>query len=673
MALKAGIVGLPNVGKSTLFNCLSSAKAQAANFPFCTIDAQMGQITVPDERLNKLAELVHPGRIVPATCDIVDIAGLVKGASKGEGLGNQFLGNIRETDAIIHVLRCFDNDNIVHVDGSVNPVRDKEIIDLELQFKDLETIENRIKRVEKQARVGGDKQAKLDRSLAKYMALIRNSAYANKLEIERGVKGANTTFGGRYVAARYNTIADSLVTVSDAEIKQYYKQHKNLYKQTPYRTISYVEFDVLPTEADKEQIAEQARIATEEFAAAADLKAYVRDNRHASIAQSYVTSTQMTAAEAEALTAGKVYGPELVGNEWRASRVVATRNVADSLTLKHIVLSYTDGELADSLMTAIGRGASFEELASQHSIATETASTGGEIGTIAYSTLAPEFADALNGKRAGETVKVVFGNVIQLMKVVKTGKVQKHYQVASLVYPIEPSQDTKRAIHTEASTFAVAAKGSQKNFDQAAADQNLTPRSANIEDSERMVRGLNGSTLEIVRWANDAKVGDVSELIKIDNNYVVAVLTGVNDEEYKSVEEVTTQIRNTLLRDKKFEQIAAKMQGATIDEIATSVNTKVSEFNGVKLGAYYIPGIGVEPRVLGTITAQQTGTISAPIKGASGVYVVVVDETTTAPELQTAEQEKVKAQAEAEQNVARRLMYAVQEMSDIKDESVKYF
>lgn len=518
-----------------------------------------------------------------------------------------------------------------------------------------------------------DKQAKLDRSLAKYMALIRNSAYANKLEIERGVKGANTTFGGRYVVARYNTIADSLVTVSDAEIKQYYKQHMNLYKQTPYRTISYVEFDVLPTEADKEQIAEQARIATEEFAATADLKAYVRDNRHASIAQSYVTSTQMTAAEAEALTAGKVYGPELVGNEWRASRVVATRNVADSLTLKHIVLSYTDGELADSLMTAIGRGASFEELASQHSIATETASTGGEIGTIAYSTLAPEFADALNGKRTGETVKVVFGNVIQLMKVVKTGKVQKHYQVASLVYPIEPSQDTKRAIHTEASTFAVAAKGSQKNFDQAAADQNLTPRSANIEDGERMVRGLNGSALEIVRWANDAKVGDVSELIKIDNNYVVAVLTGVNDEEYKSVEEVTTQIRNTLLRDKKFEQIAAKMQGATIDEIATSVNTKVSEFNGVKLGAYYIPGIGVEPRVLGTITAQQTGTISAPIKGASGVYVIVVDETTTAPELQTAEQEKVKAQAEAEQNVARRLMYAVQEMSDIKDESVKYF
>ena len=141
MSLKCGIVGLPNVGKSTLFNCLSSAKAQAANFPFCTIEPNVGVITVPDERLTKLAELVHPGRIVPATCEIVDIAGLVKGASKGEGLGNKFLGNIRETDAIIHVLRCFEDENITHVDGTIDPIRDKEIIDTELQLKDLETID----------------------------------------------------------------------------------------------------------------------------------------------------------------------------------------------------------------------------------------------------------------------------------------------------------------------------------------------------------------------------------------------------------------------------------------------------------------------------------------------------------------------------------------------------
>ncbi len=164
MALQCGIVGLPNVGKSTLFNCLSSAKAQAANFPFCTIEPNVGVITVPDERLNRLAELVHPGRIVPATVEIVDIAGLVKGASKGEGLGNKFLANIRETDAIIHVLRCFDDDNVTHVDGSVNPVRDKEIIDTELQLKDLETIEQRLPRLQKTASAG-DKLAKVQVAL----------------------------------------------------------------------------------------------------------------------------------------------------------------------------------------------------------------------------------------------------------------------------------------------------------------------------------------------------------------------------------------------------------------------------------------------------------------------------------------------------------------------------
>ncbi len=160
MALQCGIVGLPNVGKSTLFNCLSNAKAQAANFPFCTIEPNVGVITVPDERLTKLSELVNPQRVVPNTIEIVDIAGLVKGASKGEGLGNQFLGNIRATNAIIHVLRCFDDGNVVHVDGSVDPIRDKEIIDTELQLKDLDTVDKRIQKVEKMAKTGGDKNAK---------------------------------------------------------------------------------------------------------------------------------------------------------------------------------------------------------------------------------------------------------------------------------------------------------------------------------------------------------------------------------------------------------------------------------------------------------------------------------------------------------------------------------
>ena len=237
MSLQCGIVGLPNVGKSTLFNCLSNAKAQSANFPFCTIEPNVGVITVPDERLNKLGELCKPERgVIPTTVEIVDIAGLVKGASQGEGLGNKFLSNIRETDAILHVLRCFDDDNVVHVDGSVDPVRDKEIIDAELQLKDLETVESRIQKTEKQAKAGGDKQAKVALELlVRYREALSQGKSARTVELQNkeeeqvakelmlltskpvlyvcNVDEASAVSGNKYVEAAFKGIRPAVVAL----------------------------------------------------------------------------------------------------------------------------------------------------------------------------------------------------------------------------------------------------------------------------------------------------------------------------------------------------------------------------------------------------------------------------------------------------------------------------
>lgn len=519
-----------------------------------------------------------------------------------------------------------------------------------------------------------DKQARIERAMNKYSNLVRRGAYANALTLNKGVVAENNTYKGHFVACKYSSVADSLVKVSPREIKKYYKAHKAQYKQTPNRTVSYVHFEVEPTNADKQAIEALAKKAGVEFAKAKNLKQYVREEAHASLAGSYVTANSLSSDEAKALRAGKTFGPELQGDEWYASRVAEVRNVPDSLNLQHIVVSYADSELADSLYTvARKKGADFAALASKHSVA-DTAAEGGVLGKVAYSTLAPELADAFASVRKGDVVKVAFGNAIQIFKVLGTGSVTRHYRLATLTYPVEASQETKRAVHKNASLFAVDAKESGKKFDEVANSHSTYVSTMNVNNDSRNVPGL-ANSLEVVRWANDAKVGEVSDIIKLEDGYVVATLTGVDKSEYKSLDKVSSQIKTALLRQKKAALLKEKMQGATLEEVAANAEAKVEEFSDAKSSAYYVKGLGVEPRVLGAIAAvnaETTGALLPLVEGNSGVYAVVVDEVAV-DEKQSVEAERVKAQAEAEAQADRRAMWAVQEQANVVDSTVAYF
>ena len=514
-----------------------------------------------------------------------------------------------------------------------------------------------------------DKQARIERATNKYMDLVRGGAYANALTLNKGVVAENNTYKGHFVACKYSSVADSLVKVSKHDIKKYYKAHKSQYKQTPYRTITYAHFEVEPTDADKKAIEATAKQNAKIFALVKNLKNYVREQAHASLATTFVAAKSLASDEAKALRAGKTYGPELQGDEWYASRVYETRNVPDSIELQHIVVSYLDTKLADSLYSvASKKGADFAALASKHSIA-DTAADGGVIGKVAYSTLSSELADALASAKKGAVIKVAFGNAIQIFKVLSTGPVTRHYRLATLTYPVEASQATQREVHKEASLFAVNAKGSVEKFNEAAAS--VPTSTMNVEQGGRNVPGL-ANSLEVVRWANDAKVGDVSDLIKLEDGYVVAVVTAIDDAEYKALDKVSTQIKNTLLRQKKAALLKEKMQGATLEEIAANAEAKVEEFSDAKSSAYYVKGLGVEPRVLGAVVSAETGVLLPLVEGNSGVYAVVVDEVAVA-ENQTVEAERVKAQAAAESMASRRAMWAVQEQAKVVDGTVSYF
>ena len=513
-------------------------------------------------------------------------------------------------------------------------------------------------------------QASLDRMVTKYMGAIKAGIYANKLEVEQGLAAANESRKGRLVSLEYNTIADSLVNVSDAEIQKYYDAHKKQYAKLPTRTISYVVFDVEPTEGDMLEVEKKAATLGEEFAAAEDVRAFVRKNM-GNIGVSYQSLAQLSEEEAVLLD-GKQYGPVLKANEWVISRPVDIKMAPDSIGLSHIVLDPAQTALADSLYTALKGGANFAEVAKAHSAYAATAQNGGELGVLPFSSLNPELAEALATAKKGDVVKATVSGVTQILKVTRTDAAKKHVLVGTVTVPVEPSSATRRDVHNLASILSVDGKGSLDKFNAAANTAAVTPRIARIAQGERSISGLENSR-EVARWAYGAKEQEISEIFNLCDAYVVAMLTDIDESEYTPMSEVYYNISLILLRDKKFDMIKEKLAGSTIEEVAKNAGAEVVAFENVQYSDFGVANLSLEPRLVGAIaTTSETGKLSAPVKGYTNAVVFVVDDITKG-ESRTADAEKIRLQATNENVAMQTSVMALQNMAEIEDLRGQYF
>ncbi|MFI3292225.1 MAG: peptidylprolyl isomerase [Rikenellaceae bacterium] len=519
-----------------------------------------------------------------------------------------------------------------------------------------------------------NEQAFIEREGSKYLALLSGGAYANALETKSALASSNQSYDGRWASVRYSQLPDSLYAVSSSEVNKYYENNKANYKKSPTRTISYVAFDILPTEEDKATLQSTVAQVGVDFSDAEDIRTFVRDNRYGNIATNFVVASQLIADETAAFEAGDQYGPILSNDKWRMSRVFERRMAPDSVGVRLIVLPYTSQDLADSLVTAIKGGESFAVAAAQNSMHQQSAQMGGEIGVLPYSAFTTEMADALAKAKEGDVVKIEVGDMIQILQSYNVGKSVPQYRVASIEYPVVPSQATINKAHGDAGLFAVDAKGSVSKFDNAVSSHSVSPLMAEIAQGDRQFRSIDSSR-ELARWAYGAKVGDLSDIIKIEDRYIVAVLASIDNSEYSSLESVSNTIATELRNEKKFDALSAKISGATFDEQLKSMgDANDGAFENVNFASYYIQGVGVEPRLVGAIASTtEANKVSAPVAGNTALYIFEVSSIEANEEPLTEDAVKVRLQATAESTAQQVVLPVINEMAKIEDLRGMYF
>ncbi|MBR5135677.1 MAG: SurA N-terminal domain-containing protein [Rikenellaceae bacterium] len=518
------------------------------------------------------------------------------------------------------------------------------------------------------------RDAQTQREMEKYVGLVSKGVFVNDLEVAAGVSAANKAFSGRWVGQNYAQVADSLVKVEKADIEKFYNEHKKMFKQMPSRSISYVVFEVEPTENDRLAAANEVEKLAAEFAATDEPMIYAKSKSRQAIDEEYY-SREALSAEMAAIAFGKdrsqILGPVLKNDVYHISRVTDVRSMPDSVGVSYIVLAQNAAK-ADSLMAAVKGGANFAAMAMEFSEERATAELGGELGVLPYSAYPEAFRTEIDKASKGSIFKVDMGQVVYIVRVDRKDAPVMKAQVATITYPVMASPATEKEIHSVASSFSVAAQGSVEKFNAAASEFAMVPRVARVTNNDRQIAGMGNDSRSIVRWAFDAKIGQVSEIYTVDRNYVVAVVTEQRNEQYATMQQVYNEIYPMVLNEKKFDYLKSQLAGKSIEEAAAALGVEVGSFENVTANGFYIDGIGIAPRTIGAIANVAEGEVSKPINDMTGAYIVVVDQAVEA-ENQTADKERVRQQAMVEAQAAQRMNQALYEGSKIEDLRVKFF
>lgn len=514
------------------------------------------------------------------------------------------------------------------------------------------------------------KEVREEAMMSKYMNLVARMVYVTDVQVEQGLEHANNYYNAKYVGQMYSTVADSLVNVTNAEIKKYYEENKNHYKQVASRDIEYVVFEVAPSAEDYAAAVKEAQEIAADFEQAENIQQFVTMNSQSYFDQNYYSKDQLMGKLADFAFSGEkgVYGPELENEKFILSRVSDVKMVPDSVSLRQMMLVSPDSKLADSVVNALNGGAAFDKLAAEVAGPDMVA----DMSSMSTSIIPAQILQAMpeGTKRA---FKMESANGIFIFDVYKKGKEVQKVQIGTVEIPVDPSAATLQAALNKASTFVSSVTGSYDKFNSVAAENAYYKRVVRVTSSETNVSGLEDSR-ELVRWAFNAKDKDVSGIMEIDGDYVIAALASSRESGYASVDQVTPEIKNELRREKKAEILADKMNNApSLESLVSELNAQVQEAADVTFESYYVPGLASDLAPIGVIAGGvQEGVVSKPIKGSTGVYRAMI--TSRDPRgVTTPDAQRVRIEAQYSSYIGQRITLAVQDMSDITDMRVKYF